>query len=53
VRASRQNGTLAPLLLRQVEKCEDRLRDLPPVPALWQHGDFSLNNPWCHRIRWP
>jgi hypothetical protein len=44
VRVSRRHGALAPLLLLQVEKCGDRLRSLAPLPAVWQHGDFSLNN---------
>ena len=44
VRQARGHGTLAPLLLGQVEVCANRLGGLPPVPAVWQHGDFSLNN---------
>lgn len=44
VRQSLAHGTVAPLLLRQVQACGNRLIGLPPVPAVWQHGDFSLNN---------
>ena len=41
----RANGSpLAPRFLRQAEECGNRLNGLAPVPTVWQHGDFSLNN---------
>ena len=45
VRLCRANRSpISPQFLRQVEECVNRLEGLAPVPAVWQHGDFSLNN---------
>lgn len=45
VRLCRVNRSpMAPRFLQQVEECGNRLTGLAPVPTIWQHGDFSLNN---------
>jgi hypothetical protein len=45
VRLCRAGGAgLDPGLLRHVEECGGRLAEIGPVPARFQHGDFSLNN---------